>query len=212
MRFAVDTGGTFTDLIVEDALGRAHMFKSSTTPSDPIQGVLDVLERAATGLGMNRSQLLRQGTHFIHGTTHAINAIITGRTARTALLITEGHPDILVLRQGGRVEPFNFSVPFPEPYVPRSLTFEIPGRMRPDGSELVPMDEVRVVETLERVRASGVEAVAVCLLWSIVNATHEERLGELLERHLPGVPYTLSHRLNPSIREFRATHSMRRCC
>lgn len=207
MRFAVDTGGTFTDLIVEDALGRAHMFKSSTTPSDPIQGVLDVLERAATGLGMTRSQLLRQGTHFIHGTTHAINAIITGRTARTALLTTEGHPDVLVLRQGGRVEPFNFTVPFPEPYIPRSLTFEIPGRMRPDGSELVPMDEVRVVQTLERVKASGVEAVAVCLLWSIVNATHEERLGELLELHLPGVPYTLSHRLNPSIREFRRASS-----
>lgn len=207
MRFAVDTGGTFTDLIVEDAMGRAHMFKSPTTPSDPIQGVLDVLERAATGLGMTRSQLLRQGTHFIHGTTHAINAIITGRTARTALLTTEGHPDILVLRQGGRTEPFNFTVPFPEPYVPRSLTFEIPGRMRPDGSELAPMDEVRVVETLGRVKASGVEAVAVCLLWSIVNATHEERLGELLERHLPGVPYTLSHRLNPSIREFRRASS-----
>ena len=122
MRFAVDTGGTFTDLIVDDGAGSLTMFKASTTPDDPIRGVLDVLQKAADGLGLPRQELLSRGTHFIHGTTHAINAIITGRTARTAFLTTQGHPDVLVLREGGRTEPFNFDVPYPTPVIPRSLT------------------------------------------------------------------------------------------
>ena len=207
MRFAVDTGGTFTDLLVDHGAGGLRMFKASTTPGDPIQGVLDVLERAAAGFGLTRAELLKRGTQFIHGTTHAINAIITGRTARTALLTTEGHADVLVLREGGRAEAFNFTTPYPAPYVPRSLTFEVPGRMRSDGSEFAPLNEIHLVETLRELREQRVEAVAVCLLWSIVNSAHERRVGELLEQHLPGIPYTLSHRLNPSIREFRRASS-----
>ena len=97
MRFAVDTGGTFTDLIVEDDDGGLHMFKAATTPDDPIRGVLDSLENAAAGLDINLKQLLGRGELFIHGTTHAINAIVTGNTAKTAFLTSEGHKDILVL-------------------------------------------------------------------------------------------------------------------
>lgn len=207
MRFAVDTGGTFTDLIVDDESGRHRMFKASTTPEDPVRGVLDALECAATGYSMSRRELLKRGTQLIHGTTHAINAIITKRTARTAFLTTQGHPDVLVLREGGRIEPFNFTVAFPEPYIPRSLTFEISGRIRPDGSEMEPLQERQVIDVLRRLRDIGVESVAVCLLWSIINPEHENRLAQLLERHLPGIPYTLSHRLNPAIREFRRASS-----
>jgi len=76
MRFAVDTGGTFTDLILDDGAGTRRMFKAPTTPADPIQGLLDVLGLAAEGFGIARQELLRRGTHFVHGTTHAINAII----------------------------------------------------------------------------------------------------------------------------------------
>jgi N-methylhydantoinase A len=172
-----------------------------------VRGVLDALECAANAYSVPRHSLLRYGTHLIHGTTHAINAIITGRTARTALLTTRGHPDVLVLREGGRTEPFNFTVPFPEPYVPRSLTFEVPGRIRADGTEVEPVEDEQVIEVLRRLRETGVEAVAVCLLWSIVNPDHENRIGQLLERYLPGIPYTLSHRLNPAIREFRRASS-----
>lgn len=207
MRFAVDTGGTFTDLIIEDDDGRCHMFKASTVPSDPVQGVLDALQVGADGMGLERRALLRQGSLFIHGTTHALNAIITGRTAKTALLTTLGHPDTLVLREGGRAEPFNFTVPYPEPFIPRSLTFELAGRIVSDGSVLIPLDEAAIVATIARLQALEVEAVAVCLLWSVVNEAHEERVGELLEQHLQGVPYTLSHRLNPTLREFRRTSS-----
>src|SRR3546814_1278693 len=109
MRLACDTGGTFTDLIVEDEGGRLDMFKASTTPADPVEGVINALKLAAEDAGVSLAEYLSRADTFIHGTTHAINAVITGRTARTALLTTEGHPDVLVLREGGRAEPFNRS-------------------------------------------------------------------------------------------------------
>ncbi len=207
MRFAVDTGGTFTDLIVEDDDGGLHMYKAATTPDDPIRGVIHSLENAAEGLNTDLASLLGQGELFIHGTTHAINAIVTGNTAKTAFLTTKGHRDILVFREGGRMEPFNFTVPFPQPYVPRALTFEVPGRILADGSEMAPFDEPAVLATIEELKKHQVEAVAVCLLWSIVNPAHEDRVGELLAEHLPSVPYTLSHVLNPSLREYRRASS-----
>ena len=120
MRFACDTGGTFTDLIVEDDLGDLHMYKAATTPTDPVQGVLDALTLAAADMDRSLHDLLAQGDMLIHGTTHAINAIITGATAKSAFLTTAGHPDVLVLREGGRIEPFNFEAPYPEPYIPRA--------------------------------------------------------------------------------------------
>src|SRR5262245_7473926 len=133
MRFAVDTGGTFTDLVIEDEHGVLRSYKSPTTPHDPVVGVLDVIGVAARDLGLERADLLARGELLIHGTTRAINAILTGTTARTALLVTEGHPDILLFREGGRTEPFNWTRQYPDPYVPRSLTFEIPERIRADG-------------------------------------------------------------------------------
>ncbi|MGO9769493.1 MAG: hydantoinase/oxoprolinase family protein [Roseiarcus sp.] len=207
MRFAVDTGGTFTDLVVEDDGGELYMFKSPTTPDNPIRGVLDALGMAAAALGQSLPKLLGRGEMFIYGTTHAINAIITGATARTAFLTTAGHPDVLTLREGGRSEPFDFTVPYPEPYVPRSLTFELPGRILADGTVAKSFDEAATLEVIEAMKRKRVEAVAVCLLWSIINPEHELLAGALLERHMPGVPYTLSHRLNPALREYRRASS-----
>lgn len=207
MRFAVDTGGTFTDLLVEHDDGRLTMHKAATTPQDPIAGVIDSLAKAAEAEGMPLGALLARGDLFVHGTTRAINAIVTGATARTAFLATRGHPDILVLREGGRKDVFDFTVAFPEPYIPRSLTWEADERVMADGSVRRPLDEDGIVRALGEMKAAGVEAVAVCLLWSIVNPAHELRIGELIEAHLPGAPYTLSHAVNPSLREYRRASS-----
>ena len=203
MRFAVDTGGTFTDLVVEDAEGQFHLYKAATTPDDPARGVLDVFEIAARDLGTDRSSLLGQGELFIHGTTRATNAILTGTTARTAFLTTRGHPDILLFREGGRTDIFDWSRPYPEPYVPRSLTHEVPERIGADGEIVRPLDEAAAVEIAQELSAGDVEAVAICLLWSTVNPQHERDLAAVLDELLPGVPYTLSHALNPTIREYR---------
>ncbi|RUY02243.1 hydantoinase/oxoprolinase family protein, partial [Mesorhizobium sp. M2A.F.Ca.ET.040.01.1.1] len=202
MRFATDTGGTFTDLIVEDE-GRLHLFKASTVPSNPVEGVLAAFSLAAESFGVERAELLSRGDQFIHGTTHAINAIITKRVAKTALLVTEGHPDILLIREGGRQMPFDHTVRYPRAFIPRSLTFEVPGRITASGSEYHPLDEDVVRTIIEDLRRQKVEAVAVCLLWSVTNAAHELRIGEMLREALPGVPVSLSHQLNPSLREYR---------
>ena len=202
MRIACDVGGTFTDLLVEDE-GRLCMYKTSTVPSDPASGIIAALNLAAADAGQSTGRFLGRASAFIHGTTRAINAILTGSVARTALLTTEGHRDLLIIREGGRIEPFNFSVPYPEPYVPRALTFEILERIDATGRVVRPLDETAACKMIARLQESKVSAVAVCLLWSIVNPEHELCLGELLATHLPGVPVTLSHRVNPTLREYR---------
>jgi N-methylhydantoinase A len=207
MRFVVDTGGTFTDLVLEEDDGSHRLFKAETTPLDAVAGVLDSLQIAADAYGVSLSALLARGTMLIHGTTRAINAITTGATAKTALLVTAGHPDVLVLGEGGRNEVFNHATGCPDPYVPRSLTFEIPERIAPDGSVVTPLDEAAALHALAALKQKGVEAVAVCRLWSVVSPQHEERVGALLEKHLPDIPFTLSHRLNPSLREYRRASS-----
>src|SRR5580693_6694832 len=202
MRLAADTGGTFTDLVVESGAD-VRLFKSSTTPHDPAEGILNAVALAAQDAGSEIDDFLAEVEVFIHGTTRAINAILTNNTARTALLSTRGHPDVLLLREGGRTQPFDWTHGYPEPYIPRALTFEIDERIGSQGEVVRPLDEAATAQVLGELATRGVESVAVCLLWSIANPAHELALGELIERHLPGVPYTLSHALNPTLREYR---------
>jgi len=207
MRVSVDVGGTFTDLVAEVETGAFQLFKAPTTPDDPVIGVLDVLRTAASANGASLVDFLARAEMFFHATTRATNAILTKGAATTAFLTTEGHPDILLYREGGRSEPFNNTVPYPDPYVPRSLTFEICERVDSAGRIVKPLDEEMAGAVIERLRERRVEAVGVCLLWSMVEPKHELRLGELLEERLPGVPFTLSHKLNPAIREYRRASS-----
>ncbi len=202
MRISTDTGGTFTDLVVETE-GQVNFHKSPTTPADPIVGVLNAVDVAARASGVSRQELLAQTELFLHATTRAINALVTDRAARTGFLSTEGHPDILSFREGGRPEPFNYDNPYPEPLVARALTREVPGRIGAGGEVVRELDEERVIERLGELADAGVEAIGVCLLWSVANPVHELRVGELIEEHLPGIPYTLSHQINPILREYR---------
>ena len=205
-RIACDVGGTFTDLLVSDE-GGWRLFKASTTPDEPSSGVLGAVDLAAADHGLDRRDFLRTVDTFVLATTRAINAILTGTTARTAFLTTRGHRDILLLREGGRLNPYDNTQEFPRPYIPRSLTFEIDERISAAGEIVKEMADAEVVEVAAKLRASGVEAVGVCLLWSIANSTHELRIGKLLREHLPGVPVTLSHQLNPIVREYRRASS-----
>lgn len=206
-RIGIDTGGTFTDVVVGDATGILSVGKALTTRERISQGILEGLAVAAAPLNLDVGALLRQTAVFIYGSTRATNAILEGKTARTALLVTDGFPDTLVRREGGKTNPWDYSKDYPEPYVPRRLTFEVRERMTSEGQVLIPLDEVATRALLVQLRETRVEAVAVCFLWSIVNPEHELSVGRLIEWELPGIPYTLSHQVNPIVREYRRASS-----
>jgi N-methylhydantoinase A len=206
-RIAVDTGGTFTDVVVADEKGRLFFNKALTTLDRMFDGASEALRYIAADMDISFEHLMANSTLFIYGTTRATNAIVEKKTAPTAFFTTEGHPDILRLKEGGKHEPFNFRMEYPEPYIPSRLTFEIPGRINAQGDEIRPLNEPAVRAAVRAARAGQAEAIAVCLLWSIANSSHERRVREIILEEWPGVPVTLSHELNPTIREYRRASS-----
>ncbi|MGW3954759.1 hydantoinase/oxoprolinase family protein [Streptomyces sp. NPDC004752] len=205
MRYSVsaDTGGTFIDVVVRDEENNHYVGKALTTHGQVFDGMREALEGIATDLGTTAQSLIAHTDLFIYGTTRATNAIVTRRVAKTALLTTEGFPDILVLKEGGKRDVFDYGTEYPEPYIPRRRTFEVPERISSEGRVTTPLDEQAVREILYRLREEDYEAVAVSLLWSVVEPAHELRIGELAEEILPGVPYTLAHQIAPIVREYR---------
>lgn len=202
-RISVDTGGTFTDVVVADPAGNHVIGKALTTPGRVFDGMKEALAIAADELGLESAVLLGRTDILIYGTTYATNAIVTGKVARTAFLTTEGFPDILVLKEGGKFDPHDFTLAYPEPYIRRRDTYEIAERIGPEGQILRSLDHAQARTVLREIRERGFEAIAVCLLWSIVNPAHEDALERLIEEVVPGVPCTLSNRLIPIVREYR---------
>lgn len=202
-RISVDTGGTFTDIIVLDESGKLHIGKALTTPQRIFDGMREAIGVVAEELSVPVSEMLAKTDILIYGTTRATNAVVTKRTAKTAFLTTKGFKDTLTFKEGGKHGPHDYSYDYPDPYIPRRYTFEIPERIGSEGEVVEPFSEVEARSIVATLKARGFEAVAVCLLWSIANPAHELRLGQLLEELLPGVPYTLSHQLVPILREYR---------
>jgi N-methylhydantoinase A len=202
-RIAVDTGGTFTDVVISGDDGSLAVGKSLTSPQRIFEGFKGAVDRAAGLLGRSGGEVLRAADVIVYGTTHATNAVLTGRTARTALLVTEGFADTLILREGGRRNVFDTRAAYPPPYIPRRLTFELRERISAEGEVLRPLDEDHARSVITSLEELDVEAVAVMLLWSVVEDAHERRVAQLIDEILPGVPYTLSSQANPAVREYR---------
>ena len=202
-RISVDTGGTFTDVVVAKGPADVVIGKALTTHHRVFDGITTAIGVPAEQLNTTGDELLRNTSVFTYGTTRAINAVVTKRTAKTAFLTTAGFPDVLLFREGGKSNPSDFSLNFPAPYIPRRHTFEIAERISADGTIYKALDEELTRSVLRRIEAEGFEAIAVSLIWSIANPVHELRLAELIGEALPGVPYTLSHRLLPIMREYR---------
>ena len=148
--------------------------------------------------------MLAQTELLIYGTTRSTNAVVTKKhIAKTALITTDGFPDTLLFKEGCRQNGYDYTLEYPEPYIPRRHTFGLVERIDAEGGVVIPLDEQQACEMLAKIKQQGFEAIAVCLLWSIINPQHEQRIGELIEQHLPGVPYTLSSKLVPVLREYR---------
>ncbi|MCS6876991.1 MAG: hydantoinase/oxoprolinase family protein [Geminicoccaceae bacterium] len=202
IRIGVDVGGTFTDLVAVDEEGRLFHAKAPSTPADQSLGVLEGLARLAETMGLDRRTLLERTERIVHGTTVATNALLERKGAKVGLLTTEGHRDVLEMREGLKDDRYDLRQPPPEPLVPRRLRLGVRERMRADGRVEIPLDRASLVAAIERLRAEKVESVAVCYLHAWRDAAHERATREELARLLPHVPVSLSSEVWPQIKEF----------
>jgi len=210
MRFRAcsDVGGTFSDLFVFDEEGEGwSVFKSPTTPDDLSVGILETLKLASNHYDISLEGFMAQCASFIHGSTVATNAVIQGKVAKVGLICTRGFRDILTRREIGKDLAFEVNMDYPEPYVPRYLTLPVTERINSEGGIEIPLDEDEVRGAIRQLKKYNVEAIAISLLWSIVNPTHEQRTNEIIREAWPEVRTVISSELNPIIREYRRTSS-----
>ena len=201
-RIGVDVGGTFTDLVAVDDGGRITVAKSASTPRDQSIGVLDGLELLAGSLGIDRAALLASTDRIVHGTTVATNALLERKGARLGLLTTEGHRDVLEMREGLKDDRYALRQPAPEPLVPRHLRLPVRERIRADGSTATPLRQTSLRAAIRTLAAEEVEAVAVCYLHAYRSSEHERITAEALARALPGAYVSLSSQVFPQIKEY----------
>ncbi|MBC3190811.1 hydantoinase/oxoprolinase family protein [Pseudonocardia sp. C8] len=198
-RLGVDTGGTFTDVcLFDEDSGTFTITKVASTPHDPgeavLAGVRRILERAGAGVdGIG---------HFAHGTTVATNALLQGRGARTGLLTTEGFADLLELARQRRPKLYDQTARKGDPLVPRHRRLEVTERVRHDGTVAVPADRAQIRDQVRKLRDEGVEAVAVCLLYSYLSPAHERLVREVVAEELPEAFLSVSSEVLPEFREF----------
>ncbi|HVH76199.1 MAG TPA: hydantoinase/oxoprolinase family protein [Stellaceae bacterium] len=201
-RIGIDVGGTFTDLVAVDDEGRANLAKIPSTPADPSEGVLDGLALLAESLGLAPAALFERTERIVHGTTVATNALIERKGAKLGLLTTEGHRDVLEMREGLKDDRYNLRLPAPEPLVPRRLRLSVRERLRADGRVEVPLDHDSLDRAIEILRAGAVEAVGVCYLHAWRDPVHERATAKALGAALPGLYVSLSSDVLPQIKEF----------
>src|SRR4051794_26615283 len=201
-RIGIDVGGTFTDLVAIDEGGATVLAKVVSTPQDPSVGVLDGLAQLAERLGLGVDALLGQTDRIVHGTTVATNALLERKGARLGLLTTEGHRDVLEMREGLKDDRYNLRLPPPEPLVPRALRLGVRERIRYDGTALTPLDRASLDEALDTLAAADVEAVAVCYLHAYANPKHEAETRDVVRGRLPDAYLSLSSVVLPRIKEF----------
>ncbi|MCY4369299.1 MAG: hydantoinase/oxoprolinase family protein [bacterium] len=197
----IDVGGTFTDVVGLDRGGRPLMFKVPSRPDDPASAVIQGVEAFAAGVGVPVTSMLADA-HLVHGTTMGINTLLTRTGAKTGLLTTSGFRDILEIRVGYKEERYELDLEPPVPLVPRRLRLPIIERLDSDGHVVVPLDEEGVLAACEFMVREGVEAVAICFLWSFLDPSHEMRAAELCRRVLPEAFVTTSWDVLPEIREY----------
>lgn len=201
-RVGIDIGGTFTDIVLLGARGAIHTKKTRSTPHDYCEGILNGLNEILREHHIDPADI----DHAVHATTVATNAILEGTGAKTGLITTAGFRDVLEFRRIRIPVMYDLTWRKPKALVPRRLRLEVAERLRPDGSIRLPLDEDSVYEAALRLRRAGVEALAICLLHSYANPTHECRVAEIVADLLPASTFiSCSHQIMPQMREYERT-------
>ncbi|HXH08542.1 MAG TPA: hydantoinase/oxoprolinase family protein [Alphaproteobacteria bacterium] len=201
-RAGVDIGGTFTDLLLLDQhTGEMIIGKILTTPGDPSVAVLQGLQALLQERRLDPASVAAT----IHGTTLITNAIIERKGARTGLITTQGFRDALEIGREKRYDIYDIFLENPEPLVPRALRREVSERLDETGRVLVPLNRMEVLDVVQELLRDGVEALAVVLLHSFRNPTHERLVREVVESEFPALTLSLSSDVMPEIREYERT-------
>ena len=209
----IDTGGTFTDCVVIDADGRIVTAKASSTPGDFAEGVMESLRLAGDSIGLTTEALLRDTDRLALGTTVGTNAMLQRRGARVGLITTRGHRDVIHIMRGARGVPGLNNVQVlhfpesgkPDPIVPKPFIAEVSERVDCKGEVVVELNEAEAEAAIRTLVGKGVEAIAICFLWSFKHAEHERRVKAMAERLAPGVFVCCSADLIPRWGEYERT-------
>lgn len=202
IRVGIDIGGTFTDgVMVAPNGGGVWHAKLLTTPEDPTIGAARVLHDLRRQAGLADGEAVE----VIHGTTLVINSIIERTGSRVALVTTAGFEDTIELGREATYDVYDLNAPYPSSIVPADLRFGLEERIAYDGSIVTPLDEAEVRTLAATIGESGAEAIAVSLLHSMKNSTHEIRIREIFREMLPDLPISLSHEIAPVEREYERT-------
>lgn len=196
IRFAIDTGGTFTDIVVfDEPAGTFSMDKALTTPHNTLEGVIDAIHKA-------KIDLREVQRFFVHGSTTALNALLERKGVRTAYLATKGFRDVPEIMRYNRPEMYNPKYHKPPQIVPRHLRFEVTERINSRGEVLVPLNESELRGIARTLREEQVAALAICFLHSFKNSAHEWRAREIILEEFPEVSVALSSLVAAEHREF----------
>jgi N-methylhydantoinase A len=208
----VDTGGTFTDALAIDNAGRLHLAKTPSTPKDLSIGIMTALDLLADSAGVDARAYLSATNKLAHGTTATVNAMVQRRGAVAGLITTRGFRDHLILMKAARGvgvpegEKMMFSRAVkPAPIVPYDYTEEVAERIDYAGRVVIPLDENDVRRAVRNLLQRGVQAIAVSLLWSFRNSSHERRVVELIREMAPNLSISAGHDLVPVIGEYERT-------
>ncbi len=202
-RIGVDVGGTFTDLIAVTPTGEVVLDKTPSTLDDQSRGVMTGLGQMAGQFGLSLSELCDDIDVLVHGTTTADNTMIEMDGAATGLLVTEGHRDEIEMRRVHKEQIWDPAAPAPLPIAKRRARIPIPERVDFEGKVLLPLDEDAVRRGVQRLKALGVESIAVMFLFSFVNPDNERRAAEIIREEFPDVGHvSLSHEVMPRGPEF----------
>ena len=197
-RLGVDIGGTFTDLVLESSNGVQASTKVLTTYDTPEDAIITGLQTVCKQVTIQPDKI----SQIIHGTTLATNALIERRGAKTALITTQGFRDVIEMRTESRFEQYDLNLTLPTPLLTRGHRYVVNERMDANGKILIPLQKAEIDALAERLVQFGYDSIAVGLLHSYANDSHEKMIGKVLAERLPDVMISLSSEVSPQMREY----------
>ena len=197
IRLGVDIGGTFTDAVLE-ANGQRYSTKVLTTYGAPEDAILESMGQVCRKAGIQPDAI----EQIIHGTTLATNALIERRGAKTAFITTKGFRDVIEMRTESRFEQYDLNLKLPDPLLPRNRRYVVEERISASGDVLIELDVAGCEALAKKLAKANYESIAIGLLHSYVNDSHEKQIADIFRQHMPSVLISLSSSVSPQMREY----------